>query len=69
MSRLLVSFARRSSGPARSGSGPAQAPTRINARSHPEPFDFTAATALDPRAVPQPDVPIPAWLKLPGIDP
>jgi hypothetical protein len=64
MSRQLELFARRGGGPARSGSRPAQAPTRINARSPPEPFDFAAAIALDPRAAPQPDVPVPEWLRL-----
>jgi hypothetical protein len=68
MTRQLELFARRGSGPARSGSGPAQAATRINARSPPEPFDFAAAIALDPRAVPRPDVPVPEWLRLPGVD-
>jgi hypothetical protein len=69
MSQQLELFARRGSGPARSGSGrPAQAPTKINARSPPEPFDFAAAIALDPRAVPRPDVPAPEWLRLPGVD-
>jgi hypothetical protein len=34
----------------------------------PEPFDFDAAIAVDPRAVPQPDVPVPEWLRLPGVD-
>jgi hypothetical protein len=53
----------------RSGSGrPAQAHPRINATSPPEPFDFEAAIAVDPRAVPQPDVPVPEWLKLPTDD-
>jgi hypothetical protein len=31
----------------------------------PEPFDFQAAIERDPRAIPQPDVPIPEWLRLP----
>jgi hypothetical protein len=35
----------------------------------PAPFDFAAAIRDDPRAVPQPDVPVPDWLKLPGVDP
>jgi hypothetical protein len=35
----------------------------------PEPFDFAAAILADPRAVPQPDVPVPEWLRLPGVDP
>jgi hypothetical protein len=46
MTRQLELFARRGGGPARSGSRPAQAPTKINARSPPEPFDFAAAIAL-----------------------
>jgi hypothetical protein len=33
------------------------------------PFDFAAAIALDPRAAPRPDVPVPEWLRLPGTDP
>jgi hypothetical protein len=31
-------------------------------------FDFAAAIALDPRAEPQPDVPVPEWLRLVGVD-
>jgi hypothetical protein len=33
------------------------------------PFDFQAAIRDDPRAIPQPDVPVPDWLRLPGVDP
>ena len=33
-----------------------------------EPFDFEAAILDDPRAVPRPDVPVPAWLRLPIVD-
>jgi hypothetical protein len=32
------------------------------------PFDFQAAIRDDPRAIPQPDVPVPDWLRLPGVD-
>jgi hypothetical protein len=33
------------------------------------PFDFAAAIRDDPRAEPMPDVPVPEWLRLPGVDP
>jgi hypothetical protein len=35
----------------------------------PPPFDFAAAILADPRAVPQPDVPVPEWLRLPTDHP
>jgi hypothetical protein len=52
------------------GHGPAQTIGLAKALGKaPPPFDFEAAILLDPRAVPQPDVPVPEWLRLPGVDP
>jgi hypothetical protein len=53
------------------GQGPARGQTVLAQAlgKAPPPFDFAAAILADPRAVPQPDVPVPEWLRLPGVDP
>jgi hypothetical protein len=52
------------------GQGPVQTTGLAQALGNtPAPFDFSAAIRDDPRAVPRPDVPVPTWLRLPGVDP
>lgn len=50
------------------GQGPVQTIGLAQALGKLPPFDFSAAIARDPRAVPMPDVPVPEWLRLPGVD-